>query len=77
MDFALSPRAAGLAEQVRALNVTCCYVVERPLPESVRQGVARPWFEQPGGGSMVALDRCLRWYNDAGCLDESMPENEP
>ncbi|WP_248583520.1 TNT domain-containing protein [Nocardioides sp. InS609-2] len=39
------------------------------LPESVREGVAAPWFEQPGGGAMIVLDRPTRWYVDRGFLE--------
>lgn len=46
------------------------YVTLRTLPPTVTYGAVAPWFEQPGGGVMVALDRSLRWYYDAGFLDE-------
>lgn len=32
------------------------------------EGVAAPWFEQPGGGSLVVLQRPIRWYVDQGFL---------
>lgn len=38
------------------------------LPDAVREGVAAPWFGQPGGGAMVVFDRPLRWYVDQGFI---------
>ena len=46
------------------------YRVEAPLPDTVHEGRAAPWFEQPGGGAMVVLDRPIRWYVDQGLLVE-------
>jgi hypothetical protein len=46
--------------------------VAQPLPPTVQEGRAAPWFEQPGGGAMVVLDRPIRWYVDRGYL-ESVP----
>ncbi len=46
------------------------YVVMTPLPPTVQEGVAAPWFGQPGGGPMVVLDRPVRWYLDHGHLVE-------
>lgn len=42
--------------------------VAQPLPRTVQEGQAAPWFEQPGGGAMVVLDRPIRWYVDRGYL---------
>lgn len=42
--------------------------VVRPMPDTVQEGRAAPWFEQPGGGAMVVLDRPIRWYVDQGFL---------
>jgi hypothetical protein len=47
-----------------------CYVTLRELPPSVTYGQVAPWFGQPGGGILVSLDRVVRWYYDAGFLDE-------
>ncbi|MFC4555590.1 TNT domain-containing protein [Georgenia faecalis] len=44
------------------------YEVRVPLPADVREGVAAPWFGQPGGGAMVVLARPVRWYVDQGFL---------
>ena len=46
------------------------YEVLKPLPETCQEGVAAPWFGQPGGGAMVVLDRPIRWYVDHGYLVE-------
>ena len=48
--------------------------VARDLPETVHEGVAAPWFGQPGGGAMVVLDRPVRWYVDQGLLVPLPPE---
>lgn len=45
------------------------YVVMTPLPEA-SEGVAAPWFGQPGGGAMVVLTKPIRWYVDHGHLVE-------
>ncbi|MCW2794495.1 MAG: hypothetical protein JWO76_3593 [Nocardioides sp.] len=45
------------------------YLVQGPLPGAM-EGVAAPWFEQPGGGPMVVLERPARWYVDRGYLVE-------
>jgi hypothetical protein len=45
------------------------YRVLRPLP-GAQEGVAAPWFEQPGGGAMVVCERPARWYVDQGFLIE-------
>lgn len=45
------------------------YRVLRPLP-GAQEGVAAPWFEQPGGGAMVVAERPARWYADQGYLVE-------
>lgn len=45
------------------------YLVLTPLPEA-SEGVAAPWFAQPGGGAMVVLTRPIRWYVDQGHLAE-------
>jgi Tuberculosis necrotizing toxin len=45
------------------------YLVVEQLPEA-REGLASPWFGQPGGGAMVVLDRPVRWYVDQGMLAE-------
>lgn len=45
------------------------YLVLERLPEA-REGLASPWFEQPGGGAMVVLGRPVRWYVDQGMLAE-------
>ena len=34
----------------------------------VLEGRVAPWFEQPGGGAQVVLDRPLRFYLDTGYL---------
>ena len=44
------------------------FVVAATLPPTVREGRAAPWFEMPGGGPMVVLDRPIRWYVDQGLL---------
>lgn len=44
------------------------FVVARELPNVVMEGRAAPWFEMPGGGSMVVLDRPIRWYVDQGLI---------
>jgi hypothetical protein len=44
------------------------FVVAAALPDTVREGRAAPWFEMPGGGPMVVLDRPIRWYVDQGLL---------
>lgn len=44
------------------------FVVARELPDVAREGRAAPWFEMPGGGAMVVLDRPIRWYVDQGLL---------
>jgi hypothetical protein len=41
-----------------------------PLPAGVAEGVAAPWFGQPGGGAKVVLDAPVRRYVDAGLLVE-------
>lgn len=46
------------------------YAVHASLPPDCREGVAAPWFGQPGGGAMVVLDRPIRWYVDNGFLRE-------
>jgi hypothetical protein len=48
------------------------YEVLAPLREA-REGMAAAWFEQPGGGAMVVLDRPVRWYVDQGMLAELRP----
>lgn len=45
--------------------------VVQPLPATVLEGRAAPWFEQPGGGAMVVLDRPIRWYVDNGYLEQT------
>ncbi|WGL53954.1 TNT domain-containing protein [Nocardioides sp. BP30] len=45
------------------------YLVLSQLPEA-QEGVAAPWFAQPGGGAMVVLGRPIRWYLDQGHLVE-------
>lgn len=45
------------------------YVVVTALPEAT-EGVAAPWFGQPGGGAMVVLSKPIRWYVDQGHLVE-------
>jgi hypothetical protein len=44
------------------------FEVTEPLPEAVTEGIAVAWFEPPGGGAMVVLDRPIRWYVDHGHL---------
>jgi hypothetical protein len=44
------------------------FVVTGTLPDTVREGRAAPWFEMPGGGAMVVLDRPIRWYVDQDLL---------
>ncbi|MGN0063725.1 MAG: TNT domain-containing protein [Nocardioides sp.] len=67
--------AAGTRMQFRSqppTDVAAPYRVLRvvgPLPETVHDGVAAPWFGQPGGGAVVVLDRPVRWYVDAGLLE--------
>lgn len=46
------------------------YEVVQELPGKVMEGVAAPWFGQPGGGAMVVLDAPIRWYVDQGFLVE-------
>jgi len=48
------------------------YRVLRPL-EHGQEGLAAPWFNQPGGGSMVVLDKPIRWFLDRGYLVELEP----
>ncbi|MFC6341384.1 TNT domain-containing protein [Nocardioides hankookensis] len=53
------------------------FQLARPFPPEVQEGIAAPWFGQPGGGAMVVLDRPIRWYVDQGYLDpigEPMPQ---
>ncbi|MBZ5739798.1 TNT domain-containing protein [Nocardioides mangrovi] len=45
------------------------YRVVRTIPDAM-EGVAAPWFEQPGGGAMVVTERPIRWYVDQGYLVE-------
>jgi hypothetical protein len=51
--------------------------VVRALPPTVHEGRAAPWFEQPGGGAMVVLDRPLRWYVDQGFLEPANSSSTP
>lgn len=44
------------------------WLVREPLPATVQVDPVVPWFEQPGGGIMVRLDRPVRWYADTGAL---------
>lgn len=44
------------------------FVVAGELADGAREGRAAPWFEVPGGGAMVVLDRPIRWYVDRGVL---------
>ena len=44
------------------------FEVVQPFPDKVREGIAAPWFEQPGGGAMIVLDRPIRWYVDQSFL---------
>lgn len=44
------------------------FEVAKPFPDSVLEGQVAPWFEQPGGGAMVVLDRPIRWYVDQSYL---------
>lgn len=44
------------------------FVVTAPFPDVVREGRAAPWFEMPGRGAMVVLDRPIRRYVDEGLL---------
>lgn len=60
------PERSQPPSDVGAPYLTCQVV--SPLPATVREGVAAPWFEQPGGGAMVVLDRPVRWYVDRGFL---------
>lgn len=46
------------------------YEVLAPLPATVLEGLAAPWFGQPGGGAKVVLDAPARRYVDAGLLIE-------
>lgn len=45
------------------------YAVRGGLSDA-QEGVAAPWFEQPGGGAMVVLQHPIRWYVDRGELVE-------
>lgn len=45
------------------------YAVRGALSEA-QEGVAAPWFEQPGGGAMVLLPHPIRWHVDQGELVE-------
>lgn len=45
------------------------YEVLTAVPDAT-EGVAAPWFEQPGGGAMVVLQHPVRWYVDQGHLVE-------
>ncbi|QFG69687.1 TNT domain-containing protein [Ornithinimicrobium pratense] len=45
------------------------YEVRAPL-SLAQEGVAAPWFEQPGGGAMVVLGYPVRWHLDQGELVE-------
>lgn len=45
------------------------YQVQGAIPDAV-EGLAAPWFEQPGGGAMVVLTRPVRWYLDQQVLVE-------
>lgn len=44
------------------------FEVSEALPSTVLEGVAAPWFGQPGGAAMVVFDRPIRWYVDQGFL---------
>lgn len=44
------------------------FVVAGELADGSMEGRAAPWFEQPGGGAMVVLDRPIRWYVDRGLI---------
>lgn len=48
-----------------AYEVVRAFEGEHP---DVLEGVVAPWFEQPGGGGQVVLDRPIRFYADAGYL---------
>lgn len=45
------------------------YEVLQPLP-GVQEGVAGPWFEQPGGAAMFITEHPIRWYLDHEYLQE-------
>ncbi len=49
------------------------YEVLAALPDA-SEGVAAPWFEQPGGGAMIVLTHPVRWYVDQGHLVELVDE---
>jgi hypothetical protein len=52
------------------------YEVLQP-PVEAEEGVAAPWFGQPGGGAMVVLGRPVRWYLDQGYLVELVSSEDP
>ncbi len=51
------------------------FLVVGELPDGTMEGRAAPWFEQPGGGAMVVLDRPIRWYVDQGLIVPMVPED--
>jgi hypothetical protein len=53
-----------------AQNPYRLYGVRQPFPPTVHEGTIVPWFDQPGGGAMVVLDRPIRWYADRGYIVE-------
>lgn len=69
--FAAALEAAGVAALATAAAETGhhLYALGTPMPGAM-EGVAAPWFEQPGGGAMVVLERPVRWYVDQGYLVE-------
>lgn len=63
----MAERALPPRDQLLPYHV---YVVRRPFPPAVRQSLAPADYGQPGGGGRVVLDRPVRWYCDAGVLQE-------
>lgn len=53
-------------------DASAAYHVYRVLTllADASEGVAAPWFGQPGGGAMMVLKRPIRWYVDHGHLAE-------
>lgn len=67
--YALGTAFARRSQPPTDLNAPYfAFEVAKDLPETVNEGVAAPWFGQPGGGAMVVLDGPLRWYVDHGLL---------
>ena len=63
-----TPFHARSAPSELALERTS-WLLSRPLPDGVTVAPVVPWFEQPGGGIKITLDRPVRWCADTGLLE--------